>query len=397
MGGNDDAMRSAGRPTSGRVKKKKKQREAADGKGAAPVMKESPAGRHSEGGGGGNPSKGMDKRRAAAEDEGIAAESTTRDRSDAPMRSIDKGKRANKKRKGERGEGTTSLRGGSSLSSLRGLLGPFRRLMPAGYEDVACPATPAALPRLFASHRLRVFQDSALDSLNPGWEPTLHMFQLPEKLAQRLNPRLAALALGLEQRTDGLQVSNKAGGFHSDQYLFEQSAGDKAVSLLADITTAAVRCAEKEEGGRAGGARPSHSWVNVSRAGAYNGLHDHAGATWSGCYYVRCPPRSAAGREQQSGEFIARVAMGGLQGAAPAAVLSAARQDGEASLPRAGGGGQEHDVEGWCTYAAVDPSPGMLLLFPSWVKHCVMPLLEDGPRISIAFNVGEQDEEAGAN
>ncbi len=32
------------------------------------------------------------------------------------------------------------------------------------------------------------------------------------------------------------------------------------------------------------------------------------------------------------------------------------------------------------------PSAGQVLLFPSWLEHCVEPFTGDGDRISMAFN-----------
>ena len=41
-------------------------------------------------------------------------------------------------------------------------------------------------------------------------------------------------------------------------------------------------------------------------------------------------------------------------------------------------------------YALVDPTPGTLVVFPSWLLHCVLPTCAEGAtdhRISCAFNV----------
>ena len=290
------------------------------------------------------------------------------------------------------------------LPSLRDLLGHFSQVVPAEKQTRGCLSTPKALPRLFRSHELWTYPDTQLDSLNPGWEPTVHVFRLPPKLAAKLNPKVAATALELESSTDGLKVSN-LGGFHSDQHLFETP--DKALRLLHDIASAAVRCAEKEEFGRPSSkddSAPTHSWVNVSRAGNCNGLHDHSGATWSGCYYVSCrqsqpspetsdhPGSDAPG----SGDFVFRTAVGGLDQGVMARALEG---HGGAGLEVTAGDGdkQGEAVQGWCRYGSVRPEEGMLLLFPAWLLHCVMPLsLEGGEkgatRISVAFNVGHQDE-----
>ena len=34
----------------------------------------------------------------------------------------------------------------------------------------------------------------------------------------------------------------------------------------------------------------------------------------------------------------------------------------------------------------IDPTPGLMVLFPSWLQHFVHPFFGKGERISIAFN-----------
>ena len=35
----------------------------------------------------------------------------------------------------------------------------------------------------------------------------------------------------------------------------------------------------------------------------------------------------------------------------------------------------------------LQPEPGTMLLWPSWLRHSVLPYVGEGPRISIAFNL----------
>jgi uncharacterized protein (TIGR02466 family) len=42
----------------------------------------------------------------------------------------------------------------------------------------------------------------------------------------------------------------------------------------------------------------------------------------------------------------------------------------------------------------IEPVPGLMLLFPSWLKHMVHPYFGKGERISVAFNVSV-DERSG--
>ena len=123
--------------------------------------------------------------------------------------------------------------------------------------------------------------------------------------------------------------------------------------------------------------------VNVNRRGHSNGLHSHAGNTWSGVYYV-----ASTGRKKDaspwSGRLVFRTSCGGF-GA------------------RAWAGGEDEvlatDPEnkvGWAKYVEADPVPGLMVLFPSWLLHCVLPFepaaADDHYRISVAFNIGREEE-----
>jgi uncharacterized protein (TIGR02466 family) len=211
----------------------------------------------------------------------------------------------------------------------------------------------------------------------------------------------------LAARSPGVRVSNR-GGWHSRRGLLTAlaAAGGRAgvaAALLRRAVAHAVAHAEAEaaaEGApprRAAALRaalaarcapdarappeltalqPRHAWANVSRAEHYNGLHDHEGALWSGVFYAKVPPACAGGG---SGALVLRTAVGGLTSTQAAA--AAAPDAAETPSP----------AVGWCRFAAVEPREGMLLLFPGWLPHAVLPL-RDGPtcqpRISISFNVG---------
>ena len=208
-----------------------------------------------------------------------------------------------------------------------------------------------------------------------------------------------------------MSVSN-LGGYHSREQLFcsKHPATQPGLKLLESIATAAILAADLEDGGdeqdslstssrasdddddnnddnkedcraeaigeedvRSSAAVPKESWVNVSRAGHANGMHDHQPSTWSGVYYARTGSHAVA----SSGKIVFRVSEGGF------------------ALVGEDGAGQEKDVsrepktEGWCRYVAANPRAGDLLLFPAWLKHLVLPFRPKKPgatRISVAFN-----------
>ena len=62
----------------------------------------------------------------------------------------------------------------------------------------------------------------------------------------------------------------------------------------------------------------------------------------------------------------------------------------------ASAGASENAEDGWCVWDAVTPREGRLVLFPSWLLHCVLPFepaaADDHCRISVAFSIGREEE-----
>jgi len=99
-------------------------------------------------------------------------------------------------------------------------------------------------------------------------------------------------------------------------------------------------------------------WFNVNSRADYNSVHNHHGAVLSGVYYVDVPQDSG------SIEFYRD-------------------DDSEYYLPV---------LESYNNFTkqkhVIDPEPGMLLLFPGWLKHSVQPNKSSSDRVSISFNYG---------
>ena len=110
------------------------------------------------------------------------------------------------------------------------------------------------------------------------------------------------------------------------------------------------------------------AWANVNRLGASNVRHMHPGGIWSGSFYV--DDGGIDGGEQLGGaiEFC----------------------DPRGPLPLMAAPTVKLAIAG-CTSAGLSerifPKAGMLLMFPSWLEHGVMPYSGTGTRISIAFNL----------
>ena len=100
-------------------------------------------------------------------------------------------------------------------------------------------------------------------------------------------------------------------------------------------------------------------WANVNPPGGMNRAHMHPNSLWSGVYYVKAPkncghlkiddPRTTAAMSRpimKDGNFPSRL-------------------------------NRETHYE---------PKAGRLIMFPSWVTHCVDPNESDDLRISVSFN-----------
>ncbi|MFK8020979.1 MAG: putative 2OG-Fe(II) oxygenase [Pseudomonadales bacterium] len=93
-------------------------------------------------------------------------------------------------------------------------------------------------------------------------------------------------------------------------------------------------------------------WTNVNEPGSGNSIHCHAKWHWSGVYYVQ-------GKDTGAIEFFSQPYL---------------NQNVSLGLPF----GQSFTVE---------PSDGLLLIFPSYLLHEVLPNPSDKERVSLAFNV----------
>ncbi len=110
----------------------------------------------------------------------------------------------------------------------------------------------------------------------------------------------------------------------------------------------------------------SNMWANISPRYAFNRVHTHPGAAWSGVYYVYAP--------KNSGKIY-------FQDPRVQAQVCNIRYD--KSKPK------KRNVWSEVFY---EPVVGRLILFPAWLQHEVQPNLsekegEGGHRISISFNL----------
>ncbi|MEO6360307.1 MAG: TIGR02466 family protein [Sphingomicrobium sp.] len=92
-------------------------------------------------------------------------------------------------------------------------------------------------------------------------------------------------------------------------------------------------------------------WVNLLKGGGHHSGHIHPHSILSGTLYVEVPPGSGAIRFEDP--------------RLPMMMAAPTRPD---------------------TFVTVDPRPGLLLLWESWLRHEVMPGTARSERLSISFN-----------
>lgn len=102
------------------------------------------------------------------------------------------------------------------------------------------------------------------------------------------------------------------------------------------------------------------AWANLNRHGDYNRSHTHSGNHWSGVYYVE-PGEDVEGRPLS----------GAIEFVDPRPAVNVYDIPGIAQ------------VSTW----TIRPEAGMMILFPSWLRHGVLPYEGTKERLTIAFNI----------
>ena len=99
-------------------------------------------------------------------------------------------------------------------------------------------------------------------------------------------------------------------------------------------------------------------WVNLLRAGGHHSGHIHPHSILSGALYVEVPKRSGAIRFEDP--------------RLPLMMAAPVRRDDAPEELR--------------PFATIEPKPGLLLMWESWLRHEVLPGAANADRLSISFN-----------
>ena len=183
--------------------------------------------------------------------------------------------------------------------------------------------------------------------------------------AGRINPPLRQIILERERQLPTTDHSNR-GGWQSS-WDFPDWGGDSGRRLLAFCEALAQKLTRHRSGPQTTLAWQVNAWANVNRSGHGNEFHTHPGALWSAVYYV--DDGGAADDPTRGGQLELQ----DPRGVAPAMY----RPDLIPAVP---------DGESTGASQLMPPRAGHVIMFPSWLSHCVRPYRGDGVRISIAFN-----------
>ncbi len=99
-------------------------------------------------------------------------------------------------------------------------------------------------------------------------------------------------------------------------------------------------------------------WTSIMPQHTYHPLHIHPLSVISGTFYLQTPPKTARLKLED-----------------PRLDLQMAAPPRKSSCP-----------EAFKPYVRIEPKPGRLILFESWLRHEVPPNLSRGDRLSVSFN-----------
>jgi len=214
--------------------------------------------------------------------------------------------------------------------------------------------------------------------LTPGalsllWPTPLGLHHHPD--AATLNPLLVRIFGALRATQQHARGETPGAFFASDDDLLQrvqlpewQAFVRWLVGGLRDTVSAANRSAWPA-GGLDLRVAIEGLWFQTSRGGAFHDVHTHGNCSWSGVYVVQvdAPERRRAHPVYGASNGVTR-----LYGP-PFATLGGAHVDlGNAYL-------QPPHVD-------VEPVPGQLLLFPSWLAHQALPYDGEHERVVVSFN-----------
>jgi uncharacterized protein (TIGR02466 family) len=193
----------------------------------------------------------------------------------------------------------------------------------------------------------------------PFKTPIFH-FQVPN--LEDFNRDLISAAYEWRQDESNIVKKSNRGGWHSPSTV--QINNREVFKQLTKIVTTALFAATKKINPNFDSSKQVlviEGWVNINGEGDSNAPHTHPSWTWSACYYASMPPQ----KTPEAGRIYFLATDG--------------RQMWDPSLKSALGP-VFHEQFG------LFPSPGSLIIFPSFLIHYVSANDSESDRITVAFN-----------
>jgi uncharacterized protein (TIGR02466 family) len=191
----------------------------------------------------------------------------------------------------------------------------------------------------------------------------LIVFQISD--CEALNRQLLEETDAMRARSSGVTKSNRK-GWHSDPDFFRRT--EPGCTALRNHIVEAVGQATRRLSPNfdfKSNDLQMEGWINVNPPGAFNAPHAHPSFAMSGTYYVSIPPPDSVSiaPDERSGAF-------------------------EFLDPRVNAAATS--IEGATCFdpgVILKPKAGLLMIFPSYLRHWVYPNEEESERVSIAFNI----------
>jgi len=175
-----------------------------------------------------------------------------------------------------------------------------------------------------------------------------------ETLTSIDNAAIKAHVLETKNKSEGKKATNQL-GWQSEDYLLDTAKPIQVEHMIRVLNSHLKDCARQAS---LPTLRICNFWFNVNPKGSYNTLHNHQSSVLSGVYYIDIPDEN----------------MGNIE----------FHRDDEAQyyIPE----NLDRYTQFTSTKATYKPETGLLLIFPSWLRHFVHSNQSEKHRISMSFN-----------
>jgi hypothetical protein len=202
--------------------------------------------------------------------------------------------------------------------------------------------------------------------------------EVPDEIIDEINTHIDSVVIPSQKSYAGGLVGQLKNHKNSAQLEFplDDEVGSSIKTILNQIGTSYLRNGYQRDAE----AQIYNIWVNHAYAGDYNPYHDHGVQTMaglSGFLYLKVPECI----EKLDGDISQGInnANGAIDGFTHLIWGTNTRKDILQLKPQ--------------TEEYIKPEVGLLLVFPNWLKHQVLPFSGEGERRSLAFNWNVVDSE----